>query len=331
MLYLLHGDDDFSSRERLRHLRSQGAFDFNQDSYDGSATPLQTILMTCSTLPFLTEQRLVVVDGLPKKKRGESATPKRKSKKKEDPTASRAGFEQALAEYLPDLPESTILILFVPELLEKGSPLLNAAEKHGKVYTHPAPKGPALEKWLLARARDLQVQLAPDAASLLLSFSGNDLHLLANELQKLATYVGKDGQIQTREVRLLTAQVQEARIFDLTDALAQKNRKVALNILHDLLADGEPPLKVLSTVTSQVRSLLLVKELSQKGLRSAQIASTLGMAPFIVEKAMRQTNQFTVPQLEQTYRNLLDTDASLKRSKLSPELALDLFVMHFGA
>ena len=40
---------------------------------------------------------------------------------------------------------------------------------------------------------------------------------------------------------MLSAQVQEARIFDLTDAMAQRNPKRALDILHDLLADGEPP------------------------------------------------------------------------------------------
>jgi DNA polymerase-3 subunit delta len=128
----------------------------------------------------------------------------------------------------------------------------------------------------------------------------------------------------------LSAHVQEARIFDLTDALAQRNRKLALNILHDLLADGEPPLKMISTITSQVRSLLLVKELSQKGLRSGQIASTLGIAPFIADKALRQVGNFNVTQLENAYRQLLSTDAALKRSRLTPELALDLLIVNFG-
>src|SRR5581483_3803374 len=146
-------------------------------------------------------------------------------------------------------------------------------EKHGKALQNVVPKGAALENWITKRAKSLDVSITKDAAHLLTNFIGNNLRLLANELDKLATYVGAGGTIQADDIRHLSAQVQEARIFDLTDALAQRNRKQALNILHDLLADGEPPLKLISTITSQVRSLLLVKELAQKGMRSAQIVS----------------------------------------------------------
>ncbi len=134
----------------------------------------------------------------------------------------------------------------------------------------------------------------------------------------------------TNDVRKLSAQVQEARIFDLTDALAQRNRKQALDLLHDLLADGEPPLRLISTITSQVRSLLLVKELAADGMRAQQIASETGIAPFVAEKALRQIGKFQMAQLEGAYRQLLATDAALKRSRMTPEMALDLLVVNFG-
>src|SRR5437879_5715771 len=36
MFYLLHGDDEFTSRELLKKLRQQSDFGFNQDTYDGT-------------------------------------------------------------------------------------------------------------------------------------------------------------------------------------------------------------------------------------------------------------------------------------------------------
>ena len=63
MFYLLHGDDEFTSREQLKKLRQQGNFDYNQDSYSGGEVTLATITATCDTLPFLTDSRLVVVEG----------------------------------------------------------------------------------------------------------------------------------------------------------------------------------------------------------------------------------------------------------------------------
>jgi DNA polymerase-3 subunit delta len=228
------------------------------------------------------------------------------------------------------MPETTILVVLVEEALEASNPLLKAAEKYGKVVQSTLPKGNALEQWINKRARGVGVKITPEATALLANFIGNNLRLLANELDKLATYVGKGATINAEDVRQLSAQVQEARIFDLTDALALRNRKQALNLLHDLLSDGEPPLKLLSIITTQVRTLLLVKELAQKGMRGGQIASTLGMAPFIVDKALRQVNNFTPAQLEGAYRQLLSTDAGLKRSRFTPEMALDLLVVSFG-
>lgn len=343
MFYLLHGDDEFTSRELLKKLRQQSDFGFNQDTYDGTTADLKTIIMTSGTQPFLSEQRLVVIDGLPKKKRGEysitTAAPQeeaakgtkgKRGKKAKGGALTRVAYEKALAEHVGQMPESTVLILIVEEALDKANPLVKAAEQHGKATLSTQPQGAQLERWIANRARTLDVKIVPEATTLLANFIGNQLRLLANELQKLATYVGPGGTITVQEVRTLSAQVQEARIFDLTDALAQKNRKQALNILHDLLADGEAPLKLIGLITSQVRTLLLVKELAQKGMRGGQVASTLGIAPFVAEKALRQVHNFSTAQLEHTYRQLLDTDAALKRSRLEPEMALDLLVVNFG-
>jgi len=349
MFYLFHGDDEFTCHEQVKKLRQAGNFEYNQDTYNGAEVDLATITTTADTMPFLTEQRLVLIEGLPKRKRGEAATSEppaksaaepeataakggkgKKAKKSKSTSLSRAGFEKALAEHISVMPDTTVLVLLVDEVIDAANPLVKAAEKHGKVFQYTLPKGAALESWITKRAKSNGVKVSPEATSLLANFIGNHLRMLSNEIDKLASYVGEGKTINVDDVRKLSAQVQEARIFDLTDALAQRNRKQALNILHDLLSDGEPPIKLIFTITTQVRTLLLVKELSQKGMRSAAIASTIGMAPFIAEKALRQVGNFTMPQLEGAYRQLLSTDAALKRSRLEPEMALDLLVVTFG-
>jgi len=348
MFYLFHGDDEFTCHEQIKKLRQSGNFEYNQDTYNGAETDLATITTTTDTMPFLTEQRLVLVEGLPKRKRGETAATDtdakptvepetatkggkgKKGKKSKAAVLTRGGFEKVLAEHIPSMPDTTVLVLQVDEVIDAANPLVKAAEKHGKVFQYTLPKGAALEGWITKRTKSNGVKITSEATSLLANFIGNHLRLLANEIDKLATYVGEGKTINADDVRKLSAQVQEARIFDLTDALAQRNRKQALNILHDLLADGEPPIKLISTITFQVRTLLLVKELSQKGMRSTAIAAAISIAPFMAEKAMRQVGNFTVPQLEGAYRQLLSTDAALKRSRIEPEMALDLLVVTFG-
>src|SRR5690348_8334052 len=74
MFYLLHGNDEFTCREQLKKLRQQGDFAYNQDRYIGGEVSLATLTATCNTFPFLSEQRLVILEGLPKKRRGEDAS-----------------------------------------------------------------------------------------------------------------------------------------------------------------------------------------------------------------------------------------------------------------
>ena len=342
MFYLLHGNDEFTCREHLKQLRQQGDFAYNQDRYTGGEVSLVTITATCNTFPFLSEQRLVILDGLPKKRGGEDSSSSkstegasgggkgRKKKSSKGGSMTRAGFEKGLAEAVSGLPDSTVLIVLVDEELSATSPLLKAAEEHGKVLQSTLPKGAALESWIKKRAQARGAKISGEAVTMLADFIGNQLRLLANELDKLATYVGAGNVIEASHVRLLSAHVQEARIFDLTDALAQRNRTLALNLLHELLADGMHPLAMLPTITSQVRNLLLVKELASSGLRAQQIASAMGSPPFLVEKALRNISKFSSKQLEHTYHQLLETDAALKRSRLTPEMALDFLVVNLG-
>src|SRR5215831_11448095 len=124
MLYLLHGNDEFTCREHLKKLCQQGNFEFNQDMYTGGEVDLTTITATCNTLPFLSEQRLVTLVGLPKRRRGEdsgetnktsetSGKPKKGRKGSKNRAETRAGFEKSLAEYISQLPETTVLIILV--------------------------------------------------------------------------------------------------------------------------------------------------------------------------------------------------------------------------
>lgn len=351
MFLLYHGPDEFSAREALAKLRAANDFGYNQDTFAGADADLATIRNTCDTMPFLSERRLVVVDGLPKRKRGAKddgadttsaqgetnaaaeAAPAKGGKGKKGKAASGPdpkAFAAGLAEYAPALPDFTILVLLADEVLDAANPLLKAAQKQGKVQAFVPPRGPQLEDWVARRAASHNAKLAPDAARLLTGEVGDNLRLLALEIEKLATYVGAGGTIRVEDVRALTPASRQAKVFDLTDALARRDRKRSLALLHELLAAGESPLGIVALTAFQTRSLLQVKTLAERGLPAPRIAQTAGMAPYVVEKTLPLARQFSFAQLEAAHRSLLEVDTALKRSKMTPEMALDLLVVEFG-
>src|SRR5947209_16640388 len=192
MFYLLHGDDEFTCREQLKKLRQQGDFAYNQDIFNGGEVNLATITATCNTMPFLTDQRLVVVDGLPKKRRGEpaesaasntpdappqagtetTATPdakgkggkaKKAKKSVRSSNKSRASFEKGLAAYVAQLPDTCVLIVLADEELDANNALLKAAAQFGTVVQCMLPKDAAIKSWRTRRAKGGGVTLAPEA------------------------------------------------------------------------------------------------------------------------------------------------------------------------
>lgn len=352
MFVLLHGPDEFSAREELARLRAAEDFGYNQDTLSGADADLVALRTLCDTMPFLSERRMVVVDGLPKRKRagkGEKDSSEdgaegedeasdasamevkgKKGKRGKAAGPGPAAYAQGLAEYIERMPETTVLVVLTEEALKDDHPLVLAARRSGKVQAFTPPHGAQLESWLTRRASAQGAKLAPEAARLLAAEVGDNLRLLAGEIDKLSTYAGKGGQIRVEDVRLLTPASRQTRIFDLTDALARRERSRALALLHELLAAGESPLGIVALTAYQTRTLLQVKSLAERGLRTPQIAQTAGMAPFVVEKSVGLARQLSFAQLEAAHRTLLDVDMALKRSRMTPEMALDLLVVEFG-
>ncbi len=356
MFTLLSGKDEFSAYEELARIRASGDFGYNQDSFAGETADLAVIRNTCNTMPFLAEKRLVVLEGLPKPRRGQAddgdasedgeggdmnapeplvapIVPVAKGKRgKKAATAglSPIAFAKGLAEYIPSLPDTTVLVVLVPDELKADHPLMQAARRHGKSHVFAKPTGAHLTDWLTRRARAQGRRISPEATRMLVESLGDDLRMLASEIDKLGTYVGEGGEISAEDVRSLTPVARQSKVFDLTDALAQRDTSTALSLLHELLANGESPLGIVALTAFQTRSLMQVKLLSDRGMPAHQIASAAGIAPFVVEKSLRLASRFTFAQLEAAHRTLLEIDTSLKRSRMTPELALDLLVLEFG-
>ncbi len=359
MWYLFHGTDEFSAREALEALRAERDYGYNQDIFKGAEVSLADLIGASETFPFLSDQRLVVLEGLPKKNasrkakeassvspaagepagaatevqqsEAQSAARKKGSKKGRSASAEAAAFIAGLAEFLPNLPETTTLVILADEALEAGHPLMQAAKQGGgAVRQFTTPTGAALEHWIDERAKRLGNTITTEACKMLALYAGHDLRLLASELEKLSIYAGQGERIDARTVRTLTPVAQQTRIFALTDALARQERAQALTILHELLDQGEAPIGLTAFIGSQVRSLLLVKDLSERGLRAPQIAEAAGLNPYVVTKTLPLVRRFSFAQLKAAYRSILGVDTALKRSRMPAELALDLLVIEFG-
>lgn len=312
MFYIFHGNDSHSQKEYLAKLTAKfgdpGMLDLNTTRFSGHVS-LRDLSQACDALPFLAPVRLVIVAGLLSQTKIDDA------------------YKKALIAYLPQVPESTRLIFLEPKALTARNAFIKAAEKldNGYVKKFSQPEGRDLEKWVQQRATEKQGRISPRAVHMLAANIGSNLALLDNELEKLILYKG-DGEITAVDVELLSPYLAEASIFDLVDALGNRNEKKAAQLLQKKFNEGTDPFFLFSMFIRQFRLLIQVKEAAEDGSRPPAISEALKLHSFVVGKLYQQCQQFSLAQLEQIYRHLLTIDVQVKTGRNDLPTALNLLV-----
>jgi len=196
-----------------------------------------------------------------------------------------------------------------------------------EVKEYVLPRNQELVAWVKKRAQAEKAVFQPKALELLVAMVGNDLWQLDAEIKKLAHYK-KEQEINAEDVDLLVKGKFNDDIFQLMDAIGNKNRKRALKLFQDQIDSGANDVYLLTMLERQFRINLQIKEVLNEGVAMPnQIATELGLHPFVVQKTMQQCQGFSLPQLKDIYKKLLDFEIKLKTSKINFELLFDLLIV----
>jgi DNA polymerase-3 subunit delta len=310
LFYIFHGDDAHAQRETLGRIKAKVGdatmVDLNTTVFTGRDLTLAALQHACNSVPFLANKRLIIV---------------------EDLLINNPPFLDELILFLPQLPDSTRLVLIESKKLKENHPLIKLAnlDESGYVKLFEKPEGAGLERWIRSRVADGEGTISPRAVHLLAINVGNNLELMDREIEKLILY--KDGQIiEPEDVTLLCPFVAEASIFDLVDALSTRNGRIAARILNEKIDEGTDPLFLFAMFIRQFRLLIQAKEMALQGSNPAEIAEKLKIHGFVAGKVFQQSQNFSHSQLEEVYRHLLDIDVAVKSSKTDLTTAISLLV-----
>jgi len=159
----------------------------------------------------------------------------------------------------------------------------------------------------------------------LIEYIGNDLWQMSNEIKKLASFKNNK-TLRIEDIELLVRSKIETDIFKTIDAIAEKNKKQALNLFHKHLEKGDSPLYLLSMINYQFRNLLIVKDLIEKHKPYDVILKKSGLHPFVVKKSYYQSQRFTFQELKKIFQKIFKADLDIKTGRIQPEIALDLLI-----
>jgi len=185
--------------------------------------------------------------------------------------------------------------------------------------------GNDLVNWLKKQAGKNNININQENLKKLIAYVGNDLWQLNNELNKLGSYKG-DQLINEQDIDLLIKSKIDTDIFKTLDALGRRDKKTAFRLLHEHLKQGENEIYLFSMFIYQIRVLLKLKDLIEKGTSFYDLPKLSGLHPYVIKKSSEQLRSFSLNQLKNIYKYLLKIELGLKKGRLDGSAALDLFV-----
>lgn len=309
--YFLYGAERFYQNEILqaltRKLITPDNREFNLEMFDAKTSSVADWIGSAQTFSFLGGQKLVIVRNL------HEAVP--------DKTAA-----QTLLDYF-DAPSPDSCLVITTDKVDRKRKLDKALTRLKTAVDCSAPAEPALLPWLKNRAASLKYKLSSDAARMMVDRVGAKPGLLAAELEKLVTFAGDEKDINETMVRDLVGYSKLENVFALTEALKNKNAATAIRLLRNQLEHGEEPLKIFGAIAWQFRVIWEVKHHMQQRVPKKDIARKMGANPFVVDKAVRHTAQFSPRDLRRGFDGLFQADRELKTSGKNPELILESLIL----
>lgn len=182
--------------------------------------------------------------------------------------------------------------------------------------------------WVTQRARELGLQLDPQALDLLKDQANEGLYAVMRELEKLAAYLPEGQQVQMEDVEHVRGKPPGISVFDWSEAISRGDHGRALDIVAKNLETGEAPLRMLGAFLWQMRRIWKANGLLMEGKDPGQAARQAGIPPFRAREFMQQAQRWREPHLRLAWTTFANADSALKGGRASqPKLILDDLVM----
>ena len=278
---------------------------FNRQVFYGDEAEAQAVVTAAQTIPWLGSQRLVLL-------RGADALPR--------------SADPPLVAYCKQPSPSTCL-LFVAQRAETNRPLFALLLKLPWAVRFRRLLPRELSTWIEQRTAASGCRMTAAAVAALIETVGNDLRLLANEIDKLVTFVGVGHVIEVESVTALTQDIREVTAFELARFLSAGDLAEALRAWGKLASSGEYPGLALGAIIHHVRQLWRIKLAQPGGASPERLARELNIPAFTVRRLSAQAATLEAAQLRQWLEALLEADQTLKRSGLPPQSVFERLIL----
>ena len=306
--YLLENTDPIVIKNETKNLIKKNNFEGSQVSiYDIEEVPLEKALEDLDTYGFLSSKKVVIIKNIDILKYDDN-------KKDLD----------HLFKYLENSSSDNLLIIEVKKLDNKTKISKELKKKCNYIES-------SLNTKSFIKGQLKGYDISQDTINLLDEYCLEDITKIYNECEKLKEYKIDEKKITSEDIRELVVRKQgdtKETTFQFSRALAEKNKKEALNLFNSLLEKNNDSIAIVGLLASQLRIIYQVKILEERNMSDREIASTLGEKEFRIKKTRELTRLYSRDELNKLIITLSDIDLKMKTTDIDPKHLIQMFIIN---
>jgi DNA polymerase III subunit delta len=292
--YLILGDDHGRISERrakLRALAEQESGSSGVEVLEGDQCTADNVTAALTAMTFALGRRFVIADGVERWKDAdvEQVTAAMKGMDGESLTIAMFGREEGRTK--------------VPDGLRKA---VEAAG--GQISEESGVKPWELPSWVVARARELGLELDKTAAKALIAQVGERQQRLLRELEKLALEHGSGATVTAAQVEESSATSAERKAWTLADTILAGDEQAAIRSLVELRGQGERLPGLLYQIVRRLKDAIAVSEALAAGQPPGEVRRTLRMPSRAAERFMADVAKRDLDSLRRALEVMADLE-----------------------
>jgi len=220
------------------------------------------------------------------------------------------GSDEDLARLLEDGLQGVTLVLVAAKVDRRRSAWKQLLER-GQLLPADPLKPRELRSYVWERVRARRLQLDEEVVDELIARVGQDLRRLMGELDKLEAFA-RGASVSADDLSPLLGRGLARPAYRLSDAIVARDSRQSLELIEELLEDGESAVYILGILYRAVRQVRGVAAMRAARAGQQEIAARLRLPPFKVPDLVRAAQRWPSAELRRSQEALAQADRRIK-------------------
>jgi len=307
-IYIFYGEEDFLREYNSNKIISEANLsNLDMNFIKLNETSINKLPDNCEQLPFFDDKKVIYIKNSGFFTSGKKIAP---------------SIIERVTEYLTTLPEY-VDVVFNEESVDKRLSPYKKLSKIAKFEELKFRGEVDLANWICSGMKKSGAMIDIETAKYLATVCGPSMSYLHSEIKKLAVLAKEGEKIDKNLIDKVSVKSIQGIIFDLTDAMGNRDKGKALRLLEELILKKEAEQFILIMLYKHFRNLYLLKVATDEGCASAEY---LGINPYVYRKLVSQVKNYSIEMLRGILARFTEFDYKSKRGEIDLRTGIEMVI-----